>query len=158
VPLGHPRREGTCEPLGFCDWSRYWRFRPARPVFYGGGYLYASLFLTGEHRGYNLGKGAFGDVQALRPFYVDGDWAWHGFGAVEVAFRYSYLNLDDSDAPLAGNNTRPGGKVGQFTLGMNWYLNEHTRFMFNYSPTTLVNPNTGTSTAQVFGIRFAAFW
>jgi phosphate-selective porin OprO/OprP len=131
------------------------------PVFYNGGYLYASLFLTGEHRGYDLNKGAFGDVKVLRPFGVSGDWrniSWRGFGAVEVALRYSYLDLNDPAAPLTSSGTKPGGTVGQFTVGLNWYLNSNARFMMNISPTTLFNPNTGTSTGQDFSIRFAAFW
>ena len=131
------------------------------PVFYHGGYVYASLFLTGEHRGYDLTKGAPDGVKVLRPFGVHGTWgniSWGGIGAWELAVRWGYLNLDDPAAPPAANGTRPGGIVEGFTIGLNWYLNDHSRFMLNFSPATLVNPNVGTSTAQFYGIRFAAFW
>ena len=131
------------------------------PVFYHGGYVYVSLFLTGEHRGYDLTKGAADGVHVLRPFGVHGTWgniSWGGIGAWELAVRWGYLNLDDPAAPPAANGTRPGGIVEGFTIGLNWYLNDHSRFMLNFSPATLVNPNVGTSTAQFYGIRFAAFW
>jgi phosphate-selective porin OprO/OprP len=131
------------------------------PVFYHGGYLYASWFLTGEHRGYDLKKGAFDEIHVHRPFGVSGDWrhrSIHGIGAFEFAVRYSYLDLDDPNAPPTAAGTRPGGTVGQLTCGLNWYLNDRTRLMANFSPTTLFNPNTGTSSGESFGIRFAAFW
>src|SRR5262249_8386226 len=119
------------------------------PVFYHGGYLYASMFLTGEYRSYSFRKGAFDGGHVLRPFGgdggrgrlgVDGSWgnaSLHGTGGWELGVLYSYLNLDDPSAPPAANGSRPGGKLGMFTLGLNCYLNDRTRFMLNYSPTVL---------------------
>lgn len=85
---------------------------------FDGWYVYGSYFLTGEHRVYKTG--AFDRVKPLRNFDGNGSW-----GAWEVGARYSYLDLND------GNDTR-GGILGDFTLGINWYLNPNVRFMFNY--------------------------
>ncbi len=125
-------------------------------VFYHGAYAQVSFFLTGDHRAYDLRRGAFAPVQVLKPFGVGGE--RRGFGALELTFRYAYLDLSDPDAPLAANGLKPGGRVDELTFGLNWYLNSYSRLMMNYSPTVLVNPNTGTSHASYFGIRFAAFW
>lgn len=131
------------------------------PVFYHAAYLSASLFLTGEHRSYDHRKGAFGAVHVRRPFGVDSDWrprSWHGIGAWQIAVRYSYFDLDDPNAPPAANGTRPGGILGKFTVGLNWYLNNHMRCMLDYTPAVVTNPNTGKSYAQLYGVRVAAFW
>ncbi len=85
-----------------------------------GAYAQVSYFLTGEHRPYDLGKGRFGRVKpkaSLNP--AKGDW-----GAWEIAARYSYLDLDDS-------NVR-GGKLSDVTAGVNWYLFPNARIMLNY--------------------------
>ena len=47
-----------------------------------------------------------------------------GFGAWELALRYSYLNLNDELAD--------GGILSDITAGTNWYVNPNTRVMLNY--------------------------
>jgi len=47
-----------------------------------------------------------------------------GFGAIELSFRFSYLNLTDKDLT--------GGEIADLTAGLNKYLNPATRFTFNY--------------------------
>jgi phosphate-selective porin OprO and OprP len=88
------------------------------PNFWGG-YIQASYFLTGEHRPYSKGSGTFGRVRPLRNFREDGGW-----GAWEVAGRVSHIDLNDG-------NIR-GGRLNDFTLGLNWYLNPSVRTMWNY--------------------------
>ena len=44
------------------------------------------------------------------------------------------------------------------TFGVNWYLADHLRLMFNYSYAIPDEPNTGTSVANIFGSRLAVFW
>ena len=84
-------------------------------------YVQTSLFLTGEHRIYKSSAGAFDRVKPYRSF-MPGDGA--GKGAWEVAVRYARINLNDSFIQ--------GGELRDFTLGLNWYLNPNTRFMWNY--------------------------
>jgi phosphate-selective porin OprO/OprP len=81
--------------------------------------LQASYFLTGEHRPYKTSSGTFDKVKPLANFGKDG-----GPGAWELAARYSYLNLNDAGVS--------GGRLRDFTLGLNWYLNPNLRVMWNY--------------------------
>lgn len=83
-----------------------------------GYYAFASYFLTGESRRYDVGSGSFGRVS---PNSVVGE---GGYGAWEVAVRYGYLDLVDSFAD--------GGELTDWTFGLNWYATKNVRFMANY--------------------------
>ena len=82
-------------------------------------YIYASYFLTGESRPYKNASGVFDRVKPLKNF----EWG-KGWGAWEVAARYSAIDLNDG--PIRG------GSEDNLTLGINWYLNPNTRWMLNY--------------------------
>jgi len=92
------------------------------PLFWGL-YGYASLLLTGETRPYDRQSGVFGHLQPSRPFYVT-DFKNSGWGAWEVAGRYSYVDLS------AGRVD--GGRMHGLTAGMNWYWSHYVRWQFNY--------------------------
>ena len=117
-------------------------------AFFQSFYVYGSVFLTGEHRNYLKRYGAFGRVRPKHDF-LDGQ---GGLGAFELAFRYSYLDLQDGLTltqkrtldPMNGQNwsnnfVLPGGKMNAFTAGLNWYLNPNMRTMFNYNFTHVSN-------------------
>ncbi|MEE9607825.1 MAG: porin [Myxococcota bacterium] len=94
-------------------------------------YAFASYFLTGEQRHYEYGKGAFGQIEPRHNFDPGaGHW-----GALEVAARFSYLDLDD-------RNIR-GGKLWDVTAGLNWYLFPNARIMLNYVHADLDDLNFG---------------
>jgi phosphate-selective porin OprO and OprP len=83
-------------------------------------YVLGSYFITGENRPYRRTTGVFDRVIPKRSF-LDGH---GGPGAWEVAMRYS--NIDLNDGPVTG------GKLNDWTFGVNWYLNPVTRFTLNY--------------------------
>ncbi len=86
---------------------------------YNGAYGQVAWTVTGENRPYSIKKGAFGGIKPARPLNpAKGDW-----GALELAGRYSHLDLNDG-----GLN---GGEMDTVTLGANWYLNNHMRLMGN---------------------------
>jgi len=106
-------------------------------------YVQASWILTGESKGYNSATGAFTPPKPAQPFtFTDGGW-----GAWELAARYSDLNLNDhtnSTANVVTNwtgaatrtytyyNTVRGGDQRIATVGLNWYPNNAIRFALDY--------------------------
>ena len=87
------------------------------PTF-SGFYLYGSWFVTGESRRV---KGlAFSRVSPTHDLLGDDG----GLGAVELALRYSRLDLADAGVD--------GGEVSDWTFALNWYLNPNTRVRMNY--------------------------
>jgi len=93
-------------------------------------YVQGGWFLTGERRRYNMATGSF---QMPRP-YVPVAWPW-GYGAWELALRYSHTDLDfhAGDAgELAGPDAVRGGIQDVYSVGLNWYLNANFRMSLNY--------------------------
>ena len=90
------------------------------PYFYGW-YAQASYFLTGEHRPYSKSSGTFSRVKPKKNWRQDGGW-----GAWELAGRFSYLDLDESGLPVTAR------RLQNITIGLNWYLNPNVRLMGNY--------------------------
>ncbi|MGH9340982.1 MAG: OprO/OprP family phosphate-selective porin [Acidobacteriota bacterium] len=101
-------------------------------------YIQGSLVLTGEHRSYSNSSGAFGSVRP-RSNFLSGS---GNSGAWELAVRYSHLDLTDE--------TIMGGKLDDFTLGLNWYLNPNARIMWNY----VSSDRDGLGAANIFQMRF----
>ncbi len=87
------------------------------PLF-NGFYVQASYFLTGEFRPYKGGK--YARVHPTKNAFDDG-----GFGAWEVALRFSRLDLTD-DLVTAG------GEEKNLTAAINWYIHSNVRVMVNY--------------------------
>jgi phosphate-selective porin OprO/OprP len=84
----------------------------ADPSF-DGGYAQLSYVLTGEHRKYSRSSALIGGLKPKS--------RW---GAVEVGLRFSSLDLNDE--------TVDGGSARDWTVGLNWYVRENMRLMFNY--------------------------
>ena len=103
-----------------------------------GWYTYVSWFLTGESRAYEFEDGEFARVKPMKNVGSD------GFGAWEIAARYSTIDLDDG---LVN-----GGTENNITIGVNWYLNPQVRFMANYVHVD-TNSNAGNDNPDVIQFR-----
>jgi len=116
-----------------------------RSVNFGGGYVSGTYFLTGESRPYNRQTGAFDRVIPRRNFIdADGKRIGGGAGAWELASRMSRLDLND---PFV-----QGGRVTDYTAGLNWYLNPYLRWTFNYIH-SIPDRNGIQSTANIYASR-----
>ena len=89
-----------------------------------GAYVQASYFLTGENRVYNRREGTFGRVVPYENAWLvrtpGGTSA--GWGAWELAARWSYLDMSQVRDQ----------QLHDMTLGVNWYLNPHSRVMLDW--------------------------
>lgn len=95
-------------------------------VCYGAYYAQASCFVTpGDHRAYDQKAGAFTRVRPQKNFREDNGW-----GAVELATRLSYVDLDEEG--LGDYTADSRGELLDWTLGVNWYLNPNVRVSANY--------------------------
>ena len=118
-------------------------------ALFWGSYVFASYFLTGESRNYDASKGVFSKLKPNRNFHFTGK----GWGAWELALRFSHLDLNDS-----GIN---GGREQDITAGLNWYLTPDTRFMFNWIRAGVTDRDTPPSEhalAHIFQIRFQTYF
>jgi len=109
---GEYMRADVRRPAGFSD-----------PDF-SGYYIEAAYYLTGENRSYK--DGAFGRTKVKKNFLEGGGW-----GAWQVALRYSSVDLNDAGIS--------GGEEDNITVGLNWHLNNHTRVMLNYVKADIEN-------------------
>jgi phosphate-selective porin OprO/OprP len=133
----------------------------AGQVYYHGAYVQAGYFLTGENCGYNKQMGALDyNVKPFQEFFGLGRDQWFcGWGAWEIAARYSYVNLNAAVAPVAAPAVGPPpspnpGIVNDATLALNWWWNQYTRVQFNY---IYVNANplaAATGITNIYAARF----
>ncbi|MEK6257343.1 MAG: porin [Planctomycetota bacterium] len=120
--------------------------------FTGGYYVMASYFLTGEHRAYDKKTAVFGRVVPNRNSrWCPDDCSEAGYGAWQILVRYSHLDLDDN-----GIN---GGRLQDYTAGLNWFLNPNMKIQANYVFTdrdSLGSPVApGAGGIHGFGMRLA---
>jgi phosphate-selective porin OprO/OprP len=114
-----------------------------------GGYAQAGYILTGETRKYNPASATYGGVNPAHPFSLDGS----GWGAWEIAGRYSTIDLNDQ---LATANGVAGGRQNVYTLALNWYVNRNVRFMFDYLHGNVAKQVSPTNFGDA-GSKFDAF-
>lgn len=103
-------------------------------------YAQMAYVLTGETRPYKHGSGVFGRIVPSRPFRRCGGW-----GAWEIAARWSHLDLNDGN--VAGN------RLNNVTLGLNWYLNKNAKLQFNYIHAMLDSQPAVESYADIYAFR-----
>jgi phosphate-selective porin OprO/OprP len=118
-------------------------------LHFNGGYAEASWVVTGETRSYDPGAGAYSGVVPDNPF----SWANGGWGAWEIAGRYSVIDLNDRLGFVDGV---AGGKQTIYTAGLNWYVNRNIRFMLDYLHGIIDKRNGPTGPFIDQGTRFDA--
>lgn len=104
--------------------------------YFYGFHALGSVFLTGEHHPY--ARGRFVRPKPKTAAFDD------GIGAIELALRYSRLDLNDG--PVTG------GHVNTFGVALNWYLNPNTRFGANY-----IHAHTSRTGTPVSGQRVPGY-
>ena len=82
-------------------------------------YIFASYALTGELRPHDKSGGTIGRIRPARSLR-DGA---GGYGALEIAFRFSRIDLDDKSVT--------GGTMNDVTFGLNWYPTDPIRMTLN---------------------------
>lgn len=129
-------------------------------VFFHGCYVDCGYFLTGEHRIYDSSDGTLGAVRVNRPWWRSPGERDRplGWGAWEIAARFSYLDFIDADTPVGPNGAQLGVELPQSTYGLNWYLSDRVRLMFNYSYAVPNVMTVGQSSASIYATRLAVFW
>jgi phosphate-selective porin OprO/OprP len=108
-----------------------------------GAYAHVRYTLTGEEIPFNRSGAVFGRIKPLCPV----DWRRGGWGAWELAARLSHLDLNGENLP------GPGRRLTDTTVGVNWYLNDYTKFQCNWIHAELDDPRLGDSTADTFAMR-----
>jgi phosphate-selective porin OprO/OprP len=110
---------------------------PNAPTFdFDGWYAQATWVLTGESRVYKSSSVSFSNPVPRIPFSFSGG----GWGAWELAARYSDMNLNDNPGtvgvalPVIGGFAQGlrGGDQRAETIALNWYPNALLKFGFNY--------------------------
>jgi phosphate-selective porin OprO/OprP len=132
----HHVREFGFETAGTYDrfygqggWFRYEierRIAVPNPNF-AGWYAFLTYSLTGEQHPYDPATASFRNIRPAKPLGTPGGW-----GAWEVAARYSRLDLDFLPFNIAATGGIAGGKQDVWTLGLNWYPNNAIKFQLNY--------------------------
>jgi phosphate-selective porin OprO/OprP len=145
---------------------------------YDGWYVEAGWFVTGETRSYKHGE--FGRIKVKNP--VIGGGKGGGWGAWQIAGRYDVIDLTDQALTLQGNaavsppapsasnqNCALCGEQKTWLIGINWWLNDYTRFQFNYNESDIgggplliasgasANGNDGAN-IRGFGMRAQVDW
>lgn len=123
-------------------------------VNFGGGYVYAAYWLTGEYTPWERDSGTLGRTKPLENFWIvnrcDGCRSY-GWGAWQVAARYSYGDFSDEDIF--------GGVGESATFGVNWWWNPNARVQFNYingriSERVVAGGPSDSGWYDMFGMRF----
>lgn len=95
-------------------------------LHFHGGYVYAAYFLTGEHMPWDRRRGTLARIKPFENFFLVNtcrDGVRGGWGAWQIAYRYSYADLSDDNIL--------GGVGSSHTFGLNWYWTAYSRMQFN---------------------------
>ena len=107
------------------EYMNMWLNREAgfgEAIYLHGGYVYVSYFITGHYQPWNKQRGIIGRI---KPLDDRNNRAWGYCNAWQLAVRWSYADLTDSDIQ--------GGVGESITAGFNWYWTPHAKLQFNCS-------------------------
>ncbi len=139
---------GPLQIVGEVEQNWMNRDNGANDLYLWGGYAYVSYFLTGEHMPWSRTSGQLGRIKPFENFFLvntcdDGTAA--GWGAWQIAARWSYADLTDEDID--------GGVGESLTLGVNWYWNQNARLQFNYI-NGVIDTRIDSAKYDIVGARF----
>lgn len=133
-------------------------------VYYPGAYCQCGYFLTGENVGYNKPQGVLDyNVAPFSDFFGLGRGRRiGGWGAWEVAFRWSYLDLSATNInpanrllPVVGPPPSPNpAVVNETTLALNWWWNKFTRVQLNWIHSMPKYNGIGAAPFDILASRF----
>lgn len=129
------------------------------PITYTGAYGQLAYRLTGENRVYDKKTGTLGKVIPYADFFslTKGHRGFYGWGAWEIAGRWSYVNLNNPMALnpyyLNGTSNVGNGVLNDSTVGLTWFINAYTKVQFNWIHAMLNNKVRGHSDADLFVTR-----
>ena len=125
---------------------------------YEGWYVEGSVFLTDDMRNYKAKAGEFSRVKVSNPVWGGSG----GWGAWQLAGRYDAVDLESDAGPLlaAGHDCDQCGDQDTWTIGLNWWLTNHTALKFNLTSSDIggvFDQNDG-ATIDGFGLRGQVDW
>ncbi len=137
-----------------------------RDIHLHGGYVYVAYLLTGEHIPWNRKAGTIGQVKPHENFFIVdrcGGGRGTGWGAWQIAARYSYADFNDGDGDPTITSQEVFGGIGEsFTIGLNWIWNQNTRLQFNYLNGSIRNRsqlgNFVSGDYEILGARFMVYF
>ncbi|MEQ1755811.1 MAG: porin [Micropepsaceae bacterium] len=115
---------------------------------FSGWYVQAAYALTGEKRAWNATNGVFAGLKPDSPLSPVGD----GWGALELALRYSVADLNYGENLLPAAGGIRGGEQKAWTAGLNWYVNNNIRFLLDYQWVNVDRLSTGAANAYGTGV------
>lgn len=164
--LFHTELAGNYGPAHFqTEWMGTVMNQTSGPaIFYHGAYFQCGYFLTGESCRYLKQAGVLDyNVTPYSDFFGIGRHKCiGGWGAWEVAFRWSYLDLSaDNIVPgnqlsnIVGPPPSPNpGTLNETTLALNWWWNRFTRVQFNWIHSMPDYDSVGSAPLDIFAARF----
>ncbi|MGQ0740770.1 MAG: OprO/OprP family phosphate-selective porin [Alphaproteobacteria bacterium] len=155
--------EGVIHWRNFMLYGEYWNFgveRPSGPLpdpDFEGWYVEGSWIITGESKRYSTSSAVFGNPKVIDPVSLSDS----GWGVWELVGRYDVDDLNYRagaiGSPLPFGGIR-GGKQEAWTVGLNWYLNNNVRVMFNYINVEIDRVGAGNASrgqrVDIVGMRF----
>jgi phosphate-selective porin OprO/OprP len=118
---------------------------------FSGWYAQATWVLTGEARQWNAENATYRAPKVDKPFTLDEGGGW---GAWEVAARYTNVDLNDDEGSagfaMPVNGVR-GGEQEIWTVGLNWYPNQVVRFALDYQHVDVDRVSTAAAVPGLVG-------